>query len=445
MSQSTRTPPGLAAALRRLARIEPGELRALAWSFVFFFSVLAAYYVIRPVREEMAVAVGREWLQTLFVIVFFVMLAAVPLFGWVVSRFEKRRIVPVVYVFFIACLGVFWLLLTMRGAGVLTAGAFFIWVSVFNLFAVSLFWSVMADTYTSEQAKRLYGLIAAGGSAGAISGPLVTQSLVHALGAANLLLVSAAFLTAAILAGWAMRSASGSAGGAAGAQQEERLTGGGLLAGAHRVWQSPYLLRIAVWVLIANLIGTYFYFEQTRIVGEAYANSADRVQLFARMDLAVNTLTVLGQILLTGALLSRLGVGLTAAILPATAIAGLAALAVAPSVGVLAVVMIVERAVGFAFANPALRTLYTVVPAEDKYKAQNFIDTVVFRAGDAASGWLFGPVAKAAGIGLSAVVVLTLPLAAVWLALSMALGRRQRQLDAAELPSVPTAEAGRRA
>jgi AAA family ATP:ADP antiporter len=432
MSQSTRSPVDLPAAFRRLAQIERGELRALASSFVLFFSVLAAYYVIRPVREEMAVTVGREWLQTLFVIVLIVMVAAVPLFGWVVSRFVKRRIVPVVYAFFIACLGVFWLLLTVHGAGVLTAGAFFVWVSVFNLFAVSLFWSVMADTYNSEQAKRLYGLIAAGGSAGAISGPLITQSLVHVLGSANLLLVSAAFLTVGILAVRAMRDATGSAGGGAGAQQDERLAGGGLLAGARRVWQSPFLFRIALWVLIANLIGTYFYFEQTRIVGEAYSNPADRVQLFARMDLAVNTLTVLGQLLVTGAFLSRLGVGLTAAIMPATAMAGLSALAVAPSVGVIAAVMIVERAVGFAFANPALRTLYTVVPAEDKYKAQNFIDTVVFRAGDAASGWLFGPVAKAAGFGLSAVVVLALPLAAMWLALSVALGRRQSQLDAAE-------------
>jgi AAA family ATP:ADP antiporter len=439
MSQSSRTPLDLPAVLRRLAHIERRELPALGWSFVFFFSVLAAYYVIRPVREEMAVTVGREWLQALFVIVLLVMVAAVPLFGWVVSRFQKRRIVPVVYAFFIACLGAFWLLLTVHGGGVLTAGAFFVWVSVFNLFAVSLFWSVMADTYTSEQAKRLYGLIAAGGSAGAISGPLLTQSVVHTFGAANLLLVSAAFLTAAILAVRAMRDAiSGAA-----VQEEERLAGGGLLAGARRVWQSPYLFRIALWVLIANLIGTYFYFEQTRIVGEAYSNPADRVQLFARMDLAVNTLTVLGQLLVTGAFLSRLGVGLTAAILPAAAMAGLAALAASPSVGVIAAVMIVERAVGFAFANPALRTLYTVVPAEDKYKAQNFVDTVVFRAGDAASGWLFGPVAKAAGIGLSAVVVLTLPLAAIWLALSIALGRRQRERDAAEHPSVAIAEARR--
>jgi AAA family ATP:ADP antiporter len=308
------------------------------------------------------------------------------------------------------------------------AGAFFVWVSVFNLFAVSLFWSVMADAYASDQAKRLYGLIAAGGSAGAISGPLITQSLVHALGSANLMLVSAAFLGAALLAVRAMRDAIGSSGGSDGERQEERLAQGGMLAGARHVWRSPYLFRIALWVLIANLIGTYFYFEQTRIVGEAYSNPADRVQLFARMDLAVNTLTVLGQLLVTGALLSRLGIGMTAAVLPATAIAGLVALAVAPSVAVIAAVMIVERAVGFAFANPALRTLYTVVPPEDKYKAQNFIDTVVFRGGDAASGWLFGPVARSLGVGLSAMAALTLPIAAAWLALSIALGRRQARL-----------------
>jgi AAA family ATP:ADP antiporter len=394
-------------------------LAALLWSFAYFFCVLAAYYVIRPVRDEMAIKLGREWLQTLFVIVFVVMLAAVPLFGWVVSRFPKRRIVPVVYAFFIGCLAAFWLLMTLNGIGVLVAGAFFVWVSVFNLFAVSLFWSVMADTYTSDQAKRLYGLIAAGGSAGAISGPLAAQSLVHKLGPANLLVVSAALLAAALLTVRAMRDAVGSSG-----RQDEHLAQGGLLAGARNVWQSPYLMRIALWVLIANLIGTYFYFEQTRIVGAAYTDPADRVQLFARMDLAVNTLTVLGQLLITGALLSRLGAGLTVAVLPATAIAGLAALAVAPHVAVIVAVMVTERAVGLAFANPALRTLYTVVPVEDKYKAQNFIDTVVFRGGDAMSGWLFGPVARSLGIGLSAMAILTLPVAALWLALSVSLGRQ---------------------
>jgi ATP:ADP antiporter, AAA family len=415
----------LPATLKRIVRVERQEVPALLWSFAFFFCVLAGYYVIRPVREEMGVRIGRDWLQTLFVAVFFVMLAAVPLFGWVVSRFEKRRIVPLVYGFFIACLGGFSLLMNLTEVSVPAAATFFIWVSIFNLFAVSLFWSVMADTYSSDQAKRLYGLIAAGGSAGAISGPLLTQSLVHVLGPANLLLVSAAFVAGALLAARAMQDAIGSTG----TQDQDNLAKGGLFAGALRVWQSPYLFRIALWVLIANLVSTYFYFEQARIVGDAYSNPTDRVQLFARIDLTVNTLTVLGQLIVTGPLLRRLGIGFAVAVLPATAILGLISLALAPSVTVIVGVMIMERAVSFAFANPAVRVLYTAVPVEDKYKAQNFIDTVVFRGGDAASGWLFGPVAKSLGIGMSAMAVLTLPLAAIWLALSVTLGRRQADLD----------------
>src|SRR5262245_60806574 len=186
--------------ISRMVIVERRDLPKLLASFAFFFCVLAAYYVIRPVREEMGVMVGREWLQTLFVIVFFVMLAAVPLFGWVASSFAKQRIVPIVYAFFILNLVGFWLLLGTGHVGVYAAGTFFVWVSVFNLFAVSLFWSTMADTYSSDDAKRLYGLIAAGGSIGAISGPLLTQSLVHVLGPANLLLVSAALLLGALAA-----------------------------------------------------------------------------------------------------------------------------------------------------------------------------------------------------------------------------------------------------
>jgi len=409
--------------ISRLVIVQRKEVPQLLASFAFFFCVLAAYYVIRPIREEMGVRVGREWLQTLFVIVFFVMLVAVPLFGWVVSNVDKRRIVPVIYGFFILNLLGFWLLFGSGGVSVAAAGTFFVWVSVFNLFAVSLFWSTMADAYSSEDAKRLYGLIAAGGSIGAVSGPLITQSLVHVLGPTNLLLVSAAFLGGALAAVQGLRGASGT-----GAGRDEPLAQGGLLAGAVHVWRSPYLFRIALWVLVANLIGTFFYFEQARIIGEAYAVAADRVQLFARMDLAVNTLTILGQVLLTGRVLQRVGIGVAAAALPVSGIIGLLALAVAPVAVVIVGVMIVERAVTFTIANPALRVLFTVVPAEDKYKAQNFIDTVVFRGGDAASGWLFGSLAKGLGLGMSTIALVTVPLAVAWAGLSLTLGRRQAEL-----------------
>jgi AAA family ATP:ADP antiporter len=424
MQETTASAAGrLERLIGRMVILERREIPQLLASFAFFFCVLAAYYVIRPVREEMGVRVGREWLQTLFVIVFFVMLAAVPLFGWVASSFAKQRIVVVVYAFFIFNLVVFWSLFDLGSVGVYVAGTFFVWVSVFNLFAVSLFWSTMADTYSSGDAKRLYGLIAAGGSIGAISGPLITQSLVHLVGTANLLLVSAGLLCGALAAAHALRNAIGTAAG-----REEHLAQGGLLAGAVHVWRSPYLFRIALWVLLANLIGTFFYFEQARIIGEAYSDAADRVQLFARIDLVVNALTILGQLFVTGRLLRRVNIGVAAAALPVSGLLSLLALAVAPVAAVIVGVMIVERAVTFAIANPALRVLFTVVPAEDKYKAQNFIDTVVFRGGDAASGWVFGSLAKSLGIGMSMVALLAVPVAAVWTFMSLALGRRQAEL-----------------
>ena len=423
MQETTPSASRLERLIRRIVVLERKEVPQLLSSFAFFFCVLAAYYVIRPIREEMGVRVGREWLQTLFVIVFFVMLVAVPLFGWVVSSVAKRRIVPAIYGFFVLNLVGFWLLFGAGAVSVSAAGTFFVWVSVFNLFAVSLFWSTMADIYSSEDAKRLYGLIAAGGSVGAISGPLITQSLVHVLGPTNLLLVSAAFLSGALAAVHGLRSAV-----AKGAGSDEHLAQGGILAGAVHVWRSPYLFRIALWVLIANLIGTFFYLEQARIIGEAYAVAADRVQLFARMDLVVNSLTILGQVLLTGRLLQRVGIGVAAAALPVSGAIGLMALAIAPVAAVIVGVMIIERAVTFAIANPALRVLFTVVPAEDKYKAQNFIDTVVFRGGDAASGWLFGSLAKGLGVGMSTIALVTIPLAAVWTGLSLTLGRRQAEL-----------------
>jgi AAA family ATP:ADP antiporter len=409
--------------LRRLVQIEPGELPGLAWSAVYFFCVLAAYYIVRPIREEMGVRLGREGLGVMFTVVFFVMVAVVPLFGWLATRFKRSAVVPVVYGFFIANLLLFWLLFQADAGSRLLAGAFFVWVSVFNLFAVSLFWSLMSDKWSSDQAKRLYGCIAAGGSAGAVSGPLITQSLAGAVGPTNLLLVSAALLSAALYCVAALRNVE-RRGEAAGREPPPQLHD--MVAGAVNVWRSGYLFKIALVVLLANLISTYFYFEQSRIVGATVSEPAARVQLFARMDLAVNFLTILAQVFLTASLMQRLGVGLTAGALPAVVIGGLVALAISPSLWVIVAVVVIERAVAFAFSNPAFRVLYTAVPAEDKYKAQNFIDTVVFRGGDAASGWLFNTVAKEAarayGMSMSAFALLTLPLAALWLWLALRLG-----------------------
>jgi ATP:ADP antiporter, AAA family len=407
--------------LAATVEVERNEIAALLWSFAFFFFVLCAYYIIRPLRDEMGVSLGPARLQWLFSAVFVVMLAAVPLFGWVVSSFARRRIVPIVYGFLIANLLGFWGLFAAGVHGTLVAGTFFVWVSVFNLFVVSLFWSLMSDLYRSEQARRLYGFIAAGGSAGALAGPLLTQSLVGVLGATNLLLVSALLLLAATQAALALRHLFS---GVAGRQSEERPLGKGLLAGAIAVWRSSYLFHIALWILLANLISTLFYLEQARIVGETLADRTQRVQLFARLDLAVSIATILAQVFLTPRVLARFGLAAAIAVLPCFAALGLIGLALSPTLIVIVSILAIERALAFAISNPALKVLYTVLAPEAKYKAQNFNDTVVFRGGDAASGWIFNSLAKSLGLSLASVAVLSLPLALLWLLLSLRLGRQ---------------------
>ena len=416
--------------------IKPNELRAVAWSFATFFAVLCAYYIIRPLRDEMGVAVGADGRERLFFIVFLVMLAAVPLFGWLVSSFPRQQVAPLVYAFFIANLGLFWLLLTAWKASALLASAFFVWVSVFNLFVVSLFWIVMADIWSTEDAKRTYGLIAAGGSAGAFSGPYITQSIVHHVGIANLLLVSAAFLAVAMTGLFALRRELGTSElGTSRPGPQAGPAGDGIWAGAVRVFRSPYLFQIALWIFITNLISTFFYLEQSRIIGDTIKVSAARVQLFARIDLTVSTLTILAQVCVTAFVLRRFQVGLCMAALPVSAMIGLAALAISPTLGVIVAIIVAERAIGFGISNPAAKVLYTVVEPEDKYKAQNFIDTVVFRGGDAASGWIFNSAVKAAGLATPAVALLTLPFAVGWIALSLMLGREQDKLAAKKVPA----------
>lgn len=414
--------------LDRVVDVRQGEWTQLAAAFAYFFCVLCAYYIIRPLREDVSARVDRATLTWLFTVVFLVMILAVPAFGFAASRLARRRIVPVVYGFFILNLSGFWIVFSNPKAGALADWTFYVWVSVFNLFIVSLFWSVMSDSYTSAQAKRLYGFIAAGGSIGAVAGPLLTQSLVQHTGTRHLLLLSMAFLCLALVAAiFIMR------GGVKAGDDEPKKTPGAqdILSGALRVLMSPFLMRIALWVFIANLLSTYFYFEATRAVGQAYPIDTDRVQLFSRMDLAVSVLTILSQIFLTKEAMQRLGISLTAAALPISATIGFLALALSPTLAVLVAIIVAERALTFAFSNPGLRVLFTTVSPDDKYKTQNFIDTVVFRGGDAASGWLFNWALRSQ-LGLSGTVIalLVLPAAVGWVALSFMLGRAHSEREA---------------
>lgn len=416
--------------LGRMVALRAGEAEALLWSFAYFFCLLAGYYVLRPLRDEMGIAGGIRNLQWLFTATFVVMLAAVPLYGALVARLPRRRFIPLVYHFFVVNIAVFWLLLTLGIGREHVARIFFVWISVFNLFAVSVFWSFMADLFAAGQGKRLFGFIAAGGSAGALIGPGLTVWLAAPLGPVNLLIVAALLLEAAVLCAHRLEASAARLGGAAqrapAAPNRAGGVGGGWLAGIAMVARSPYLAGIALWVSLLSLAGTFLYFQQAHLVASASDDPAVRTRIFATIDLAVGLLTVVVQCFATGRLIARFGTGPAAGFLPVVFGVGFAALAWMPALLVVIAFQAAQRTANFALSNPAREVLFTVLEREEKYKAKNVIDVVVFRGADAASGWLFATL-RSAGIELAAIALATVPVAALWLALALALGRAQER------------------
>jgi AAA family ATP:ADP antiporter len=411
--------------LCRVLRAERHELPALAWSFAYFFTLLAGYYVLRPLRDEMGVQAGTAQLPWLFSATFAAMLLLVPLYGWACARLPRVRLLPAVYAFFAANLIAFWAALESGVPAKTLAPAFFVWVSVFNLFVVSVFWSFMADLFDAAQAARLYGAIAAGGSCGAIAGPVITALAAAPLGTANLLLVSAAFLCAAIgciamLAHWARAHPR------AGEPRAEEPIGGSVLAGARAALSSPFLLAICGYLLCYTLLSTTLYFQQVEIVGAAIGDARERTRLFATLDLTVNSLTLAMQVLVFARLGALIGIAWMLALMPLASIAGFAWLGLAPGLGALIVFGVTRRVGEFAISKPVREALFTAVPREDRYKAKGFIDTVVYRGGDAFSGWLFGAL-KGLGLGLAAISFAVIPVALAWLALAFFLGSRMRR------------------
>ena len=402
--------------------MRPEEVRALLWSFAYFFCLLAAYYILRPLRDEMGVAGGVRNLQWLFTATFLVMLAAVPLYGALVARVARRLFIPLVYHFFVLNLAIFWLLLTFDVERLIVARVFFVWISVFVLFAVSVFWSFMADVYNSEQGKRLYGFIAAGGSAGALAGPAITIGLAGTIGAVNLLIVAALLLEAAVLCASRLESATHEDE----KQPEAPPTGGGPIDGIVMVLRSPYIAGIMLWVSLMSVAATFLYFEQAAIVAAASDDPAVRTRIFAAVDLAVGLLTIAVQFFATGKLIERFGVGAALALLPLVFAAGFAVLAAAPVLAVVIAFQALQRTANFAISNPAREVLFTVLARDEKYKAKNVVDIVAVRGADAAGGWLFTAL-RSLGMEVRSIPLVAIGLAAACLALAVALGRAQER------------------
>ena len=406
----------------RLVAVERGEFKAALLSAAYFFFVLCSYYVLRPIRDEMGVAGGVDNLPWLFTGTLVVMLVANPLFAAVVARYPVRRFIPLTYRFFGLNLLVFWAVLTLAGdaADVWVGRAFFVWLSVFNLFVVSVFWAFMADNWNTARAKRLFGFIAVGGTLGAIVGAGVTALLAAAAGPTNLLLVSVVLLEAAVQCARRLRGSDAPAGAA----PDRGPIGGSVFAGIAHVVRSPYLLGICAYMLLYTVAATVLYFQQAEIAASQFDDRAARTQFFASIDLAVNALTVVVQVFLTARVIAWFGVGATLAFLPALFVVGFIGLGTWPTVAVLVAFQVLRRAGNFALARPARETLYTVVSREDKYKAKNLIDTFVYRAGDQVGAWGYAAL-TATGLGLAGIAFAAAPLAALWVAVAVWLGRAQ--------------------
>jgi ATP:ADP antiporter, AAA family len=368
-------------------------------------------------------------LPWLFTATFVAMLAAIPVFGWVSSRFPRRRFLPYVYLFFVANLLIFFVLFKQQIALAATTKAFFVWVSVFNLFVISVFWSFMADLYNTEQARRLYGLIAAGGSAGAVTGPGLTTVLALPLGPVNLLLVSAGFLLAATfcilrLTAWASAHVPGQQ------AKKEAPVGGGMFDGIPLIARSPYLLGTCAYVVLYSTLSTFLYFEQQYIVKDTISSSAQRTSLFAGIDLAVNTITLVLQLAFFSRFLRWFGLAGGLLAIPLFTTVGFLALGLAPTLAVLVVFGVLRRAGEFAIGKPARETLFNIVSRDEKYKAKNLMDTAVYRGGDAASGWAFHGLQESLGLGLAAIAYIAVPLAAAWAAVGWWLARQHARISA---------------
>jgi len=412
--------------LGKVLGLERHEYLAVAWSFAYFFCVLSSYYILRPVRESMAVGSGADTIPYLFLGTFAAMMVATPIFGWVTSRFPRRIFLPWVYMFFISNILIFWFVFSQLiddGADHVWLGRiFFVWLSVFNLFVVSVFWSFMADIYTRDQGRRLFGVITAGGSIGALIGGATTSVYVVDIGFQNLFPIAAALLTLGALCIGRLRKW-------VAVEHEEEIDetvesdtplGGNPFSGITDVFRSKYFMAIAASSVIASLLGTALYMFAAQLVEESIPGANARTEFFSNINFWTNLFALLGQMFLVRHVVARFGIGRSLALMPIVSIAGFALLAFDPVLGVVALLTIARRALGFSFSKPTTDMLYSVVTPEEKYKTKNFIDTAVYRFGDIVGTW---SVKIMMGLGISGVSWVMLPFAAVWCFISLWLGR----------------------
>ncbi|MFM2481735.1 NTP/NDP exchange transporter [Celerinatantimonas sp. YJH-8] len=412
--------------IRRFIGFQPGEGVLVAWSALYIIALFLAYYVLRPIRDELGAAGGVYNLPWLFLGTLVAMLIMNPIFSFLVKKWSRPQFIAIVYRFFILNLVLFIVAIQWATPAqhVWIGRIFFIWVSVFNLFVISVFWSLVVDTFSSEQGKRIFGALSAGATLGGIIGAGLTSLLVAHIGQSGLMIISILLLEVAVQS--ARRLALCQSEGHPSVQQYNRPIGGKLLAGIVDTCRSPYLLAISGFILLQTMTATFLYFEQAHIAQNYFSDRAARTEFFARIDLWVNSLTLMIQLFVTGRVIRWLGIGAVLCTLPLVCLIGFSSLAFMPSITVFLVVQIARRVGNYALTRPSREVLFTVVSREDRYKSKNFIDTVVYRGGDQIASWSYAGLI-ALGLSMSGIAIVAIPISVIWLGLGSWLGLQQRK------------------
>lgn len=414
----------------KIVDVKPNELRALWLGFFFHFLILAGYYITKPIRDSIGAGTSIDTLPWMFTATLVAMLVANAAYAAIVARMSRRRFIPLAYGFFIFVFVLFFLAMRSRPAAeqVWIGRGFFVWVSVFNLFNTAVFWAFMTDLFTVEQGKRLYSFIAVGGTLGAILGAYITKHYVSSIGPAYLLIVaSAMFVVAGFLvrffpSGFTIEDKSA---------KPEAPIGGSIWSGISHICHSPYLMGLAVTMLLYTTTSTWAYFQQSDLARAALKTPNDRTQFLASLEIWVNSLTLLIQVFLTGRLLKWFGVAFTLVALPLVSMVGFGAMGVAANLAMLAVFQIARRAAAYALMRPSREILFTVIKREDKYKVKSVTDTLVYRIGDQLGSWSYREMHDL-GLGLNAISWIAVPVTAGWCGLSVWLARKQRVLAEAQ-------------
>jgi AAA family ATP:ADP antiporter len=412
--------PVLQKTISKLLKIEPAEFAPALLSFLFVFTLMASYYVLRPVRDAMASDWSDAELSWLWTLNFFISGAVVLLYGWIASKITLKKLVPGVYLFFATSFGLFYVATQSFDDRQLIDKSFYVWVSFFALFHVSVFWSFMSDLFSSAQSKRLFGLFGAGASIGAISGPLIPVFLGTQLGVYKLLLIAALMLLLIIPIIFQLEAYRLSPSQASTAGRSAQAIGGDFFDGFLDLLCHRFLLAIALFLLLYTMMSSFVYFELKNVMAEY--DRATRAQYWGIMDLVVNSLSILTAVLVTSRLATRCGLAITLALVPLLLVFGWLAIAIAPGLLLLVGLQIVRRAGNYAITRPAREMLFTRVAPATRFKTKPVLDIVVYRGGDVLAGWTYTGLAQGIGLGLGAIALVAALLALMWTLVAVFLG-----------------------